>query len=142
MSHPWSNTQLISTEDINALSPSSHVRSVIVFVPLVAISCQYVKAAKRRHYIFDLSRAMIRNFQVIDYTSGLPGSILFLVLLSQTSTCRNSHTSLVSGEISSFLFTSLASGKIRFLYLFRAGRDALFLVLVSQKARHNDRHIS
>jgi hypothetical protein len=83
--------------------------------------------------IFYLSRAMIRNFQIVDYTSGLPGYILFLALLFQTSTCRNSRTSLVSGEIWSILFTSLVSGRIHFLSLLRTGQDALFRVLSRER---------
>jgi len=57
---------------------------------------------------------MICNRQVADYTSGLLVSALFLVLTSQTSTRHNSRTSLVAGEISSFLFTSLVGGKDEF----------------------------
>jgi len=56
---------------------------------------------------------MIRNCHLDDYTSGLLGPALFLVLTSQKSTRHNSCTSLAAGEISS-LFTSLDSGKDTF----------------------------
>jgi hypothetical protein len=85
---------------------------------------------------------MICYCQVVDYTSGLSATALFLALISRTSTRRNSRTSLVAGKISSFLFTSLVSGKDTFpvFITYRARCHVSRICLV--KAETFDLHIS